>query len=64
MTHVLVLLQGIEHCRQALDIDPLNVAARYVLAFGLLGFSKECISSGGFVWGASLLEVGLLALCC
>ncbi|XP_042507077.1 tetratricopeptide repeat protein SKI3 [Macadamia integrifolia] len=48
--------KGIEQLRQALDISPHNVAALYGLASGLLGLSKECVHSGAFGWGTSLLE--------
>ncbi|CAK9178263.1 unnamed protein product [Ilex paraguariensis] len=48
--------KGIEQFQQALHISPQNVAAHYGLAFGLLSLSKECINSGAFRWGASLLE--------
>lgn len=51
--------QGIEQFRQALVISPCNVAALYGLASGLLGMSKECVNSGAFGWGITLLEVSL-----
>ncbi|XP_027149171.1 tetratricopeptide repeat protein SKI3 isoform X2 [Coffea eugenioides] len=48
--------KGVEHFRQALLISPENLAAHYGLASSLLGLAKECINSGAFRWGASLLE--------
>ncbi|KAJ8643682.1 hypothetical protein MRB53_005430 [Persea americana] len=48
--------KGIEQFRRALEIEPHNVAAHYGLASGLLGLSKDCMNSGAFGWGASLLE--------
>ncbi|KAK9143727.1 hypothetical protein Syun_013127 [Stephania yunnanensis] len=39
-----------------IDISSDNVAAKFGLATALLGFSKECIRYGAFVWAASLLE--------
>ncbi|KAK6277550.1 hypothetical protein POUND7_017873 [Theobroma cacao] len=48
--------KGIEQFQQALKISPQNLSALYGLASGLLGLSKECINSGAFSWGASLLE--------
>ncbi|XWS14326.1 hypothetical protein CRYUN_Cryun35bG0000500 [Craigia yunnanensis] len=48
--------KGIEQFQQALKISPQNMSALYGLASGLLGLSKECINSGSFRWGASLLE--------
>lgn len=50
-------MQGIEQFRCALEVAPQNVSAHFGLAYGLLGMSKECASSGAFGWGASLLEV-------
>lgn len=50
-------MQGIEQFRYALEVAPQNVSAHFGLAYGLLGMSKECASSGAFGWGASLLEV-------
>ncbi|KAL6013539.1 hypothetical protein ACLOJK_004037 [Asimina triloba] len=47
---------GVEQFRLALKIEPNSIAAQYGLASGLLGFSKDCVSSGAFVWGAALLE--------
>ncbi|XP_058073295.1 tetratricopeptide repeat protein SKI3 [Magnolia sinica] len=49
-------MKGVEQFRLALEIEPHNVAANYGLASGLLGLSKDCVNSGAFVWGASLLE--------
>ncbi|OUZ99531.1 Tetratricopeptide repeat-containing domain [Macleaya cordata] len=48
--------KGIEQFRQALDIAPQSVAAHFGLASGLLGLAKECVNSGAFGWGASLLQ--------
>lgn len=48
--------KGVEQFRHALKIEPHNVAANYGLASGLLGLSKDCVDSGAFSWGASLLE--------
>ncbi|XP_022764076.1 tetratricopeptide repeat protein SKI3 isoform X3 [Durio zibethinus] len=48
--------KGIEQFQQALKITPQNISALCGLASGLLGLSKECINSGAFRWGASLLE--------
>lgn len=50
-------MKGVEQFQQALQISPENVAAHYGLGCGLLELSKECISSGAFRWGASILEV-------
>ncbi|KAJ4965925.1 hypothetical protein NE237_017774 [Protea cynaroides] len=47
---------GIEQFRKALETSPHNVAALYGLTSGLLGLSKECVHSGAFGWGTSLLE--------
>ncbi|KVI07563.1 Tetratricopeptide-like helical, partial [Cynara cardunculus var. scolymus] len=49
-------VKGAEHFQQALQISPENVAAHYGLGCALLELSKECISSGAFRWGASILE--------
>lgn len=51
-------LKGVEQFQEALKISPLNVSAHYGLGSAFLGFAKECINSGAFRWGASLLEVG------
>ncbi|KAI3871326.1 hypothetical protein MKW92_033029 [Papaver armeniacum] len=48
--------KGIEQFRQALDIAPHSVAAHCGLASGMLGLAKECVNSGAFAWGASLLQ--------
>ncbi|GFZ10585.1 tetratricopeptide repeat (TPR)-like superfamily protein [Actinidia rufa] len=48
--------KGVEQFQQALQISPQNISAQYGLASALLGLSKECINSGAFKWGASLLE--------
>ncbi|KAK2988160.1 hypothetical protein RJ640_020642, partial [Escallonia rubra] len=48
--------KGVEQFQQALQISPQNASAYYGLSSGLLCFSKECINSGAFRWGASLLE--------
>ncbi|XP_020526306.1 tetratricopeptide repeat protein SKI3 isoform X1 [Amborella trichopoda] len=48
--------KGVEQFRLALVIAPENLAAHYGLASALLGMSKECVNSGAFKWGASLLE--------
>lgn len=48
--------KGVEQFRRALEIAPHNVSAHFGLASGLLGWSKECVNSGAFGWGASLLE--------
>ncbi|KAF7829441.1 tetratricopeptide repeat protein SKI3 isoform X1 [Senna tora] len=48
--------KGVDHFRLALEISPCCVSAHYGLAFGLLGFAKECINRGAYQWGASLLE--------
>lgn len=59
MVIICIFVQGIEQFRRALEIEPHNVAAHYGLASGLLGLSKDCMDSGAFGWGASLLEVSL-----
>ncbi|KAM0061737.1 putative tetratricopeptide-like helical domain superfamily [Helianthus debilis subsp. tardiflorus] len=48
--------KGVEMFQQALQISPENLAAHYGLGCALLELSKECISSGAFRWGASILE--------
>ncbi|KAF5747268.1 tetratricopeptide repeat protein 37-like [Tripterygium wilfordii] len=48
--------KGVEQFVQALKISPENVDAHYGLASGFLFLSKECINSGAFRWGASVLE--------
>ncbi|KAJ9186264.1 hypothetical protein P3X46_001862 [Hevea brasiliensis] len=48
--------KGVEQFLQALKFSPQNVSAKYGLASGLLGLSKECMNLGAFKWGASLLE--------
>ncbi|KAG6407029.1 hypothetical protein SASPL_130011 [Salvia splendens] len=48
--------KGIEQFQQALIISPHNVSANYGLASAFLGLAKECVNSGAFRWGASLLE--------
>ncbi|KAI3938059.1 hypothetical protein MKW98_018615 [Papaver atlanticum] len=48
--------KGIEQFRQALDIAPHSVAAHCGLASGMLWLAKECVNSGAFAWGASLLQ--------
>lgn len=48
--------KGVEQFQQALEISPQNLAAHYGLGCALLELSKECISSGAFSWGASVLE--------
>nr|XP_043616457.1 tetratricopeptide repeat protein SKI3 isoform X2 [Erigeron canadensis] len=48
--------KGVEQFQKALQISSENVAAHYGLGCGLLELSKECISSGAFKWGASILE--------
>ncbi|KAK4276374.1 hypothetical protein QN277_019330 [Acacia crassicarpa] len=48
--------QGVDQFRQALEISPNCVSAHYGLAFGLLGFAKNCINRGAYRWGASLLK--------
>lgn len=48
--------KGIEQFQQALKISPHNASAYYGLASALLGLAKECVNSGAFRWGASLLE--------
>lgn len=53
-------VKGVEQFQQALLISPQNVSAQYGLASALLGLSNECINSGAFKWGASLLEVSKL----
>lgn len=59
-----IFVQGIEQFRRALEIEPHNVAANYGLASGLLGLSKDCVDSGAFGWGSSLLEVSLPGFVC
>lgn len=61
---VWIFVQGIEQFRRALEIEPHNVAANYGLASGLLGLSKDCVDSGAFGWGSSLLEVSLPGFVC
>lgn len=53
-------MKGVEHFTHALLISPQNIAAHYGLASSLLGLAKECINSGAFRWGTSLLEVSCL----
>ncbi|KAL1560754.1 tetratricopeptide repeat protein SKI3 isoform X2 [Salvia divinorum] len=48
--------KGIEQFQQALIISPHNVSANYGLASAFLALAKECVNSGAFRWGASLLE--------
>ncbi|XP_030951099.1 tetratricopeptide repeat protein SKI3 [Quercus lobata] len=48
--------EGVERFKQALEISPESVSARYGLASGLLGLAKAWINLGAFRWGASLLE--------
>ncbi|VFQ92416.1 unnamed protein product [Cuscuta campestris] len=48
--------KGIELFRQAIRISPFNVSSHYGLASAIFCFAKECVSSGAFRWGASLLE--------
>ncbi|KAL2506081.1 Tetratricopeptide repeat protein SKI3 [Abeliophyllum distichum] len=48
--------KGVEQFQEALKISPLNVSAHYGLGSAFLGLAKECINSGAFRWGASLLE--------
>ncbi|KAL8474407.1 hypothetical protein ACS0TY_031035 [Phlomoides rotata] len=48
--------KGIEQFQQTLKISPQNSSAHYGLASALLGLAKECVNSGAFRWGASLLE--------
>ncbi|XP_052201463.1 tetratricopeptide repeat protein SKI3 isoform X2 [Diospyros lotus] len=48
--------KGIEQFQKALQIFPQNISSQYGLASALLGLSKECVNSGAFHWGASLLE--------
>ncbi|XP_028765736.1 tetratricopeptide repeat protein SKI3 isoform X2 [Neltuma alba] len=48
--------KGVDHFRQALEISPHCVSAQYGLAFGLLGFGKNCINRGAYRWGASILK--------
>ena len=55
-------IKGVEQFQQALRISPQNISAQYGLASALLGLSKECINSGAFKWGASLLEVSNLGI--
>ena len=50
-------VKGVERFKQALEISPESVSARYGLASGLLGLAKAWINLGAFRWGASLLEV-------
>ncbi|XP_010932168.1 tetratricopeptide repeat protein SKI3 isoform X1 [Elaeis guineensis] len=47
--------KGVEQFRHALEMTPHNVSAHFGLASGLLAWSKDCIKSGAFGWGASLL---------
>lgn len=49
--------KGVDHFRQALEISHHCVSAYYGLAFGLLGFSRNCIYRGAYWWGASILKV-------
>lgn len=51
--------KGIEQFQQAIKISPHNASANYGLGSALLGLAKECINSGAFRWGASLLEVSV-----
>lgn len=48
--------KGVEQFQEALKTSPLNVSAHYGLGSAFLGFAKECINSGAFRWGATLLE--------
>lgn len=50
-------IKGVERFKQALEISPESVSARYGIASGLLGLAKAWINLGAFRWGASLLEV-------
>lgn len=58
--NILLLLssyrQGVEQFRHALEIAPRNVSAHFGLASCLLAWSRECVNSGEFCWGAALLE--------
>ncbi|KAF3774897.1 Tetratricopeptide repeat protein [Nymphaea thermarum] len=49
-------LKAVDMFREAAKIAPQNVSAHYGLASALLGMSRDCINSGAFWWGASLLE--------
>lgn len=51
--------KGIELFQQAIKISPQNASANYGLGSALLGLAKECVNSGAFRWGASLLEVSV-----
>lgn len=59
---VFYAVKAIEQFQKALEISPKSLASNYGLASALLGLSKECINTGAFRWGASLLEVLLLYL--
>ncbi|WOL13945.1 tetratricopeptide repeat protein SKI3 isoform X1 [Canna indica] len=48
--------KGVEQFRCALELAPCNLSAHFGLASGLLGWSKDCIKSGAFVWAADLLR--------
>ncbi|KAK4753087.1 hypothetical protein SAY87_021885 [Trapa incisa] len=48
--------KAIEQFEKALSISPQSLSANYGLASALYGLSKECINTGAFKWGASLLE--------
>ncbi|XP_031487063.1 tetratricopeptide repeat protein SKI3 isoform X2 [Nymphaea colorata] len=58
--NILMLLssyrKAVDMFREAAKIAPQNVSAHYGLASALLGMSRDCINSGAFWWGASLLE--------
>uniref|UniRef100_A0A6V7QSG7 Tetratricopeptide repeat protein SKI3 n=1 Tax=Ananas comosus var. bracteatus TaxID=296719 RepID=A0A6V7QSG7_ANACO len=46
----------VEQFSSALETVPNNLAAQFGLASGLLGWSRQCITSGAFGWGATLLK--------
>ncbi|KAG9158165.1 hypothetical protein Leryth_000310 [Lithospermum erythrorhizon] len=57
--------KGVEVFHEALKISPQNVSALYGLASVLLSLAKECVDTGAFKWGASLLEeASEVALAC
>lgn len=48
--------KAVEHFRLALEISPDNISALFGIASSLLGLSKDCMRSGAFAWGTSLLK--------
>ncbi|KAG6514409.1 hypothetical protein ZIOFF_024764 [Zingiber officinale] len=53
--------KGVEQFQFALQLAPHNISVNLGLASALLGWSKECVKSGAFVWAADLLREALEA---